>query len=308
MKTPKRLLPAEVAALIYNAVTTLLIILSWHRLGDGAGMLWPRALIAGGTIALAALGNRFPGRAMTFIRVITQFGLLSFWYGDTFEFNRHFTNLDHIFASVEQALLGCQPAILFSERCGSLAMSEIFSLGYFSYYPLILTILIFCFFRKPGEFNRSSYVILASMFAYYLIYILLPVVGPMYYFEAIGYDNASGGIFPAVNDYFNDHTYLEYIAKHPEGLFRSLVTHCQQAGEHPTAAFPSSHVGISTIVIMLAYKARRALFFVMLPFYLILCGATVYIAAHYAIDVAAGLLSGVALYYLMSWTYGRCLR
>lgn len=39
----------------------------------------------------------------------------------------------------------------------------------------------------------------------------------------------------------------------------------------------------------------------MLPFYVLMCFATVYILAHYAIDAIAGLITGVAFYFLFLW-------
>ena len=64
----------------------------------------------------------------------------------------------------------------------------------------------------------------------------------------------------------------------------------------PTAAFPSSHVGISTILMILSWRTSRRLFFVLTPFYVLLCGATVYIQAHYLIDAIAGLLTAPLFY------------
>ena len=72
------------------------------------------------------------------------------------------------------------------------------------------------------------------------------------------------------------------------------------AGERPTAAFPSSHVGVSTVCMWLAYHARnRRLLYFLTPFYVFLCLATVYIQAHYAIDAIAGLVSGTLLYFIL---------
>ncbi len=72
------------------------------------------------------------------------------------------------------------------------------------------------------------------------------------------------------------------------------------AGERPTAAFPSSHVGVTTVIMLLAAHTRsKGLFFSMLPFYIIMCFATVYIYAHYAIDSIAGLLTGIVIYWVL---------
>ena len=72
------------------------------------------------------------------------------------------------------------------------------------------------------------------------------------------------------------------------------------AGERPTAAFPSSHVGITTVVMLLAHHAHcRKLVLGMLPFYILMCLSTVYILAHYAIDALTGLFTGVVLYFVL---------
>ena len=74
----------------------------------------------------------------------------------------------------------------------------------------------------------------------------------------------------------------------------------QASGERPTAAFPSSHIGVSTILILLAFRAKKGLAAALFPFYVLLCCATVYIKAHYLVDAFAGLASGVILYFTTS--------
>ena len=110
------------------------------------------------------------------------------------------------------------------------------------------------------------------------------------------------GIFPAVGYYFQTHT--DMLRPEIKGIFSQLVSGAQEVGERPTAAFPSSHVGMSTVTMMLAWKARnRWLFWVMVPVYLLLCCATVYIQAHYLIDSIFGLISAVLFFMLTSWGY-----
>lgn len=47
--------------------------------------------------------------------------------------------------------------------------------------------------------------------------------------------------------------------------------------------------------------------FVCLPasFYLLLCGATVYIQAHYLIDAIVGFFSAIVLYVVATWMFKR---
>lgn len=77
-----------------------------------------------------------------------------------------------------------------------------------------------------------------------------------------------------------------------------MVENAKAAGERPTAAFPSSHVGVATVIMLLAGHTRnRRLCLLLLPFFVFLCMSTVYIQAHYVIDAIAGLLTGVLFYF-----------
>lgn len=238
------------------------------------------------------------------MRVGAQMALLAWWYPDTFELNRLFPNLDHVFATWEQQLFGFQPALVFAHTCSSPIISELMDCGYVAYFPMIATIILFYFFRRYEEFQRTVFVILASFFTYYVIFDLVPVVGPTFYYKAIGLHNAAQGVFPNVHDYFNLHQECLPSPGYTHGFFYDLVEDAKAAGERPTAAFPSSHVGIATICMLLAWRTKnKMLLFILLPFYVFLCMATVYIQAHYAIDVVAGFITGVAFYFIFKWLY-----
>ena len=145
-----------------------------------------------------------------------------------------------------------------------------------------------------------SFVLVTSFFIYYLIYIFVPVAGPQYYFPAIGLENAEHGTFFAIGDYFNYHQELLPGPGYEHGFFYNLVEGSQQVGERPTAAFPSSHVGISTILMIMAWRGSKWLFAILMPFYVLLCCATVYIRAHYLIDAVVGFVSAFVMYVLVT--------
>ena len=256
------------------------------------------------TIALWIVYRMLPCKLTMFMRVGAQMALLAWWYPDTFELNRLFPNLDYVFATWEQQLFGFQPALVFAHTCSSPIISELMDCGYVAYFPMIATIILFYFFRRYDEFQRTAFVILASFFTYYVIFDLVPVVGPTFYYKAIGLHNAAQGVFPNVHDYFNLHQDCLPSPGYTHGFFYDLVEDAKAAGERPTAAFPSSHVGIATICMLLAWRTKnKMLLFILLPFYVFLCMATVYIQAHYAIDVIAGLITGVAFYFIFKWLY-----
>jgi membrane-associated phospholipid phosphatase len=64
----------------------------------------------------------------------------------------------------------------------------------------------------------------------------------------------------------------------------------QDSGEKPTGAFPSSHVGLTIITMSILFKNTKKLFFIVLPVAIILVTSTVYIKAHYLIDVIAAFI------------------
>jgi membrane-associated phospholipid phosphatase len=251
------------------------------------------------------LYQKYPCRLSAFIRMAVQMAFLAYWYPDTFEFNRLFPNLDHLFASAEQALFGCQPAVEFMNLCPDIWFSEAFNMGYFAYYPMMAVVAIYYFVFRFEWFEKVSFVMVTSFFIYYLIYIFLPVAGPQFYFPAIGMDNVWAENFLSIGDYFNHNDVLLPGPDFEKGLFYGLVETSQEVGERPTAAFPSSHVGISTICMIMAWRVNRKLCYGLMPFYALLCCATVYIQAHYLIDVFAGWVSAVCIYIVSTWMYKR---
>ena len=203
VETRKGLFAVEKITLIYNLLTSILILFLFQRMDHPWHMLLDRAMIAAMTFLLMYLYRLAPCKFSAFVRIVIQMSLLSYWYPDTFEFNRFFPNLDHVFATAEEFIFNGQPAIWFCHTFPHLIVSEAFNMGYFFYYPMMLIVALFYFIYKFEWFEKMSFVLVTSFFIYYLIYIFVPVAGPQFYFPAIGIDNVSKGIFPAIGDYFN---------------------------------------------------------------------------------------------------------
>ena len=354
MAVTLRLLPIERVAAAYCLLTTLLIAVLASRLVNPAAMLLMRAGWLAATALLLAMMHFLSRHSSLFtlhssffilLRTTLQLSWLAIWYQDTYEFNRSFDNLDHLFAAADQALFGCQPAITFSQQLPGAFWSEAFNLGYWSYFPMIALLSLTTFYtsfisknhpsapavhgsrsvlhpsssttdytdgtdssffilhssfgapRHHSSFFTVPPLILLSFFLFYVIYIFLPVAGPQYYFQAVGIDAIQAGHFPSLGTYFSSHTEMLPAPGYADGLFYHLV-HAAQAGERPTAAFPSSHIGISTIVLLLARRHAPRLLPVLIPLWALLCCATVYIQAHYLVDAIAGLLAAPLILWL----------
>ncbi len=285
------LLSLESVTLLYMLVTAVMVLAYWDGLSAPLSMLGWRA----GVLAYMALSNllyhAWPSRLAMLLRGFPLIALLAQWYPETYEFCKQLNYQDHVFAAIDYRIFGCQPALVFDRWLASTFWSEAFCLGYYAYYYMMAAMALFYFFARYADFQRAMFVFLASFFAFYLIFEFLPVAGPQYYYCALGTDAAGSGDFPPMGHYFATHTDALSIA--PKGVFSRLVLAAQEAGEHPTAAFPSSHVGMSTVTMLLVWQTRnRWLFWAMAPLFVLLCFATVYIKAHYAIDSLAGLAAG----------------
>lgn len=300
VETRKGLFAVEKIALIYTLLTTIIILFLYKQMDHPLQMLRDRFAIVCMTILLMYLYRLAPCKFSAFVRIAIQMSLLSYWYPDTFEFNRVLPNLDHVFATLEQQVFGCQPAILFSQKFPQLWISESLNAGYFFYYPMMIIVAMYYFIYRFELFEKLSFVLVASFFVYYFIYIFVPCAGPQFYFPVIGAENAADGIFPVIGDYFHHNSEVLLAPDYEKGFFHNLVKLSQRVGERPTAAFPSSHVGISTILMIMAWRAGKKLFAVLFPFYLLLCAATVYIQAHYLIDSIVGFISAFPLYVLVT--------
>ena len=302
---PRRgLLTVEKLAMGYLLLTLLLMLFTYTKLHNPESMLFGRVRIVAMTFALWLVYRMHPCRLTRFARIGAQMALLSWWYPDTYEFNRMFPNLDHIFATWEQQLFGFQPSLVFYTAFSHPVVSELMDLGYASYFPMIAIVTLYHFFWKYEEFNRATFVIMASFFTYYILYIAIPVAGPQYYYHAVGLDAIAHGTFPNVADWFATHQESLPSPGCTDGFFHQMVVNAHNAGERPTAAFPSSHVGVSTILMLLVWHAgnRRLLLF-LAPFYVLLCLSTVYIYAHYAIDVLGGWISAIMFFYAFYYLY-----
>jgi len=297
----KGLLMAEWAMLAYTAFTLVLMAVLWGRLVDPVGMLAGRAGAVLTTLVLWGVYRRWPCRLTMLVRVAGLMAWLSWWYPDTYELNRSLHNLDHLFAQADQWLFGCQPALVLPQRFPQPVVSELLALGYVSYYPLICLVVLYSFFSRYERFTQTVFVIMGSFFLFYVVFDLLPVVGPQFYYEAVGCDQIAQARFPDLGRYFYDHQASLPVPGHDGGLFYQLLQQAHAAGERPTAAFPSSHVGVSVMLLLLALQLRsRRLFWVMLPFVVLMFFATFYIQAHYVVDALAGIPVGVLFCLVLS--------
>jgi membrane-associated phospholipid phosphatase len=288
----------ETVTLVYIIITTVMIAVEWGSISNPLSMLMVRGIVVAAIGVMLFVYRLYPCRILILLRTGWLFAMLIYWYPETYQFCSIFDYKDHIFAAVDYHVFGCQPSLVFDQILSSTFWYELFNLGYTSYYYLMISMVLFYFIARYRQFRWASFVFLASFFMFYLVFEFLPVAGPQYYYCANGVEMGLTDNFPQMHDYFRTHT--EILPLEVRGPFSKMVLAAQEAGEHPTAAFPSSHVGMTVVTLILAWKTGcRKFFWILFPFALILFFATVYVKAHYVVDSVAGILFG-SLFYCMA--------
>jgi hypothetical protein len=83
VETRKGLFAVEKITLIYNLLTSILILFLFQEMDHPVQMLADRAVIAGMTFLLMYLYRLAPCKFSAFIRIVIQMSLLSYWYPDS---------------------------------------------------------------------------------------------------------------------------------------------------------------------------------------------------------------------------------
>jgi membrane-associated phospholipid phosphatase len=174
--------------------------------------------------------------------------------------------LDSFFMNLDVRIFGEFPAFFLRGKQGNPFLDEFFHFFYFTYYLIIPVTGILLFRKDVKLFERAIFQLCSLLYVCYLVYIVLPVEGPI----------------PLRNEYY-----------HHGGPFQTIVDHIWAGGELPGAAFPSSHVAATFVTAWWGSMHFRKMKIPYWLTFLFLSIATVYCMFHYAVDVIAGLLLGV---------------
>ena len=274
--------PIDKITLGYIITTLLFIIFSSGQLERAWLHILIRFILIGFIGWLAWFTPKIRRDFWLFLRSTYPLLLFGFFYAETDYLNNIlFNNLDPFFERIELWLFGVHPSVIFSSTFPQVWFSELMNLGYFSYYFLVLLLPLWLWVKNRKAFSHVIFIITLSFYLFYWIFIIVPVAGPQFYFA-------------------------ESLRTIPNsGIFRSMVRLAEWMGEGPTAAFPSSHVGIVLIMSLLAFRYAKELFWLYIILGLLICFSTVYIKAHYAIDVIGGLVFAPFLFDISNRVYLR---
>jgi hypothetical protein len=299
-----------------------LLLLAALKVHFGGGVLWATYFTRRGLGLFAVVGLLFLGlslsrargldkgaplaltllrRGVEFVRDWAPFIFLIAVYENLLPLIGRFrsTVYDPLFLQADIALFGVTPSV-WLEPLVTPARTQWFAFFYVSLFalPVVSGGLLYLSGRRR-EFRQFLGAFTLLGYLGYLGYLILPVVGPRYFFPEQYRVSLSGIPARAVA--------LELLSAGSPS-FASLAErlNSQGLGRPPVPnCFPSLHTAWGLLVLAFAYRQLRPLFFVYLLPVASLIVATVYLRFHYLVDLAAGALLAVIVSALFFARAGR---
>jgi membrane-associated phospholipid phosphatase len=258
------------------------------------GWPWLLSAHAGGILLVHGLiqahARRPANKLLDFFRCSYPVFLYTAFFCETGCLNRMFfpDYLDAYAIRADQALFGCQPGAVFMRKFPWLVVSEVFYAAYFSYYLMIAGVGFALYLRNRQGFYHYLSVVSFVFYLCYLVYIVLPVVGP----QVLSHEIAGYTLPPNLEGLAPDNAYPEAVKS---GVFFHLMAWIYRIFEKPGAAFPSSHVAVALCTVYFSFRYLRPIRYPHLALAVLLCLSTVYCHYHYGVDVLAGIAAAALL-------------
>ena len=264
-------LPYDWVAIGYLALTGVLILIFHKKVARWSLYLIVRVLCIIGILSLTSIDPSAPF-ALRFLRDCYPLSTITLFYFEIEKLTQMVFQgyFDETIIRWEKRVFRGMPSLELSDRFPSIILSEILHLCYFSYYIIAVFLAAWLYFKgRIGAFQETVFAETLTFNLSLLCYPFLPVTGPRYLFEKI-----QGPL--------------------SEGFFFKLAHVFVSRGSSKGTAFPSSHISLSLIVLLCAFRYDSTAFLILLPMCVGLTLSTVYGRFHYAIDVLAGaVLAGI---------------
>ena len=212
-----------------------------------------------------------------FIRAWYPILLLIYLYSESGLINNVLINapLDPIYIALDKFIFRCEPAMILPVKFNNRFLIEFFHFSYFTYYLYLPVIGGILYFKDKPFFDEFLFAISLTLLSCYLLFIFFPATGPVPLRRGL-YD----GFFTSLMD-------LIYYLDTPGG------------------AFPSSHVAVAVVCMVMLRRNQRVLGLILIPFVASLIIATIYCRYHYAVDAVAGIIYGALMIRFCDFLYKR---
>jgi membrane-associated phospholipid phosphatase len=183
--------------------------------------------------------------------------------------------IDPMYIALEKVIFRCEPAVILPVKFNHRFLMEYFHLSYFTYYLYLPVIGGVLYFKDKQFFEKFLFTVSITLLSCYLLFIFFPAIGPI---------PLRTGLY--------------------RGFFTSLMDLIYRF-DTPGGAFPSSHVAVVIVCMLMILRKIRILGLILVPFVASLIVATVYCRYHYAVDAAAGIIYAVLMMFICDFLYRR---
>jgi membrane-associated phospholipid phosphatase len=214
---------------------------------------------------------------LNFIHAWYPILLLIYLYSESGLINNILLNtpLDPMYIALDKFIFRCEPALVLPVKFNNRFLIELFHFSYFTYYLYLPVIGGILYFKDKKFFQEFLFTISLTLLSCYLLFIFFPATGPIPLRRGLYY-----GFFTSIMD-------LIYYLDTPGG------------------AFPSSHVAVAVVCMVMLLRKERVLGLILIPFVASLIVATIYCRYHYAVDAIAGIIYGALMILLCDFLYRR---
>ncbi len=263
----RRISPTEGLTIFFLIGLSLLTLMSRSQIPLWHSLLLRYAILFGLLFALKlSSGAKWVGKVGPFFHPFSPILFIILIYeslGDLIHFLH--PDIDQRLIQIDFSIFGVHPT-LWMQQWIVPWFTDLMSLSYISYYflPVILIVVLYLKNRML-EFDESIFVLAFGYYVSFIGYILFPAVGPRYTMAHL------------------------YTVPLEASFITDFVRDILNALEHNKRdCMPSGHTQIVLIVLYLAHRYEKFLFYIFFP---VICGlilSTVYLRYHYVIDLFVG--------------------
>ncbi len=277
----KRIVPVQGLTIFFIIGLLILTIVSHPRIPLWQSLVLFYLMLLTSLFALKYSFDKIGGRLIEFLFDFSPVIFVILIYeslGSLIPYIR--SDIDPLLIKIDFFIFGNHPS-LWMERFTTPWFTDLMSLSYLSYYFIPVVLISVLYLKdKIIEFNNAMFVLTFGYYLSFVGYILFPAIGPRFTLENL-YSIPLKGSF--ITDFVRD---------------------TLNALEHNKRdCMPSGHTQIVLMVLYLASRYERLLFYIFLPIICLLILSTIYLRYHYVVDLFAGVIFAITSILVSNYIY-----
>ena len=185
-------------------------------------------------------------------------------------------DVDYTLMAWDKYLFGVQPAIYLEQFITS-NLTDFMYLSYSSFLIYVLLFPLYLYVKKQNVAFRETLVsVILTFYIGYVGYVIFPAVGPKFTMSHLFETSLSGTYITDRLSFLMNYEISEYTRRD---------------------CFPSLHNGVIFLILLFAFKHNKSYAFLFLPFAISLFFSTLYLRYHYFVDMIAGFLLAIIVFY-----------